>query len=117
MKKHLKNFIFFQKSIDNLKKIIYDYGILKDTKERGEKMNTTLLKSKMVLFGDTNTTLGKALGIAYQTVSAKINNTNGAEFTQGEILKIKNRYELTPKEVDEIFLTNKYLKKDTNNAD
>ena len=80
-------------------------------------MNTTLLKSKMVLFGDTNTTLGKALGIAYQTVSAKINNTNGAEFTQGEILKIKNRYGLTPKEVDEIFFNEQVSKKDTNKAD
>lgn len=66
-------------------------------------MNTTLLRSKMVLFGDNNSTLGEALGIAYQTVSAKINNTNGAEFTQGEITKIKRRYNLSPNEVDEIF--------------
>lgn len=80
-------------------------------------MNTTLLKSKMVLFGDNNTTLGKALGIAYQTVSAKINNTNGAEFTQGEILEIKNRYELTAKEVDEIFFNSEVSKKDTGNGD
>ena len=36
-------------------------------------MNTTLLKSKMVLYRDTNTTLGKALGVSYQTVSAKLN--------------------------------------------
>lgn len=66
-------------------------------------MNTVLLKSKMVLFGDTNMTLGKALNIAYQTVSAKINNTNGAEFTQGEIKTIKQRYNLTATEIDEIF--------------
>lgn len=66
-------------------------------------MNTVLLKSKMVLFGDTNMTLGKALNIAYQTVSAKINNTNGAEFTQGEIKAIKQRYNLTATEIDEIF--------------
>ena len=66
-------------------------------------MNTALLKSKMVLFGDTNMTLGKALNIAYQTVSAKINNTNGAEFTQGEIKEIKKRYNLTATEIDQIF--------------
>ena len=66
-------------------------------------MNTVLLKSKMVLYGDTNMTLGKALNIAYQTVSAKINNTNGAEFTQGEIKTIKQRYNLTATEIDEIF--------------
>lgn len=76
-------------------------------------MNTTLLKSKMVLYGDNNTTLGKALNIAYQTVSAKINNTNGAEFTQGEITKIKERYNLTPNEIDEIFFNFKVSQKDT----
>lgn len=70
-------------------------------------MNPALLRSKMVLKGDTNSTLGEFLGIAYQTVSAKINTTNGAEFTQGEITKIKNRYNLTPEEVNEIFFTTK----------
>lgn len=76
-------------------------------------MNTAMLKSKMVLFGDNNTTLGEALGIAYQTLSTKINNTNGAEFTQGEILTIKKRYKLTPDEVDEIFFNFEVSKKDT----
>ncbi len=76
-------------------------------------MNTNLLRAKMVLFGDNNTTLGQFLGLAYQTVSAKINNTNGAEFTQGEIMKIKNRYNLNPQEVDEIFFNNKVSLKDT----
>ena len=76
-------------------------------------MNTALLKSKMVLFGDNNSTLGKALGIAHHTVSAKINSTNGAEFTQGEIAIIKKRYNLTPNEIDEIFFNLKVSKKDT----
>lgn len=76
-------------------------------------MNTILLRSKMVLFGDNNTTLGKALGIAYQTLSSKINNTNGAEFTQGEIRTIKERYNLTPNEIDEIFFNFKVSQKDT----
>lgn len=76
-------------------------------------MNTVLLKSKMVLFGDTNTTLGKALNLAYQTVSAKINNTNGAEFTQGEISIMKYRYNLTPDEVDKIFFNQIVSGKDT----
>ena len=76
-------------------------------------MNPNKLRSKMVLFGDTNTTLGKALDIAYQTFSAKINATNGAEFTQGEIQTIKDRYNLTAEEVDEIFFNQKVSKKDT----
>ena len=80
-------------------------------------MNTMLLRSKMVLNQDNNTTLGKFLGIAYQTVSAKINNTNGAEFTQSEIKKMKYRYNLTPNEIDQIFFNIEVSKKDTKDAD
>ncbi len=80
-------------------------------------MNTKLLRSKMVLFEDNNNTLGEFLNIAYQTVSTKINNTNGAEFTQGEIMKMKKRYELTPDEIDKIFFDKEVSKKDTKNAD
>ena len=35
--------------------------------------------------GDTGTTLSQYLGMARSTFSAKINETKGAEFTQGEI--------------------------------
>ena len=68
-------------------------------------MNTNLLKSKMVLFADTNATLAKAIGLSPQRLSAKINATKGAEFTQNEILSIKNRYSLTIEEVENIFFS------------
>lgn len=68
-------------------------------------MNTRLLKSKMVLFGDTGSELADALGISRQQLSAKMNETNGAEFTQGEIKIIKTRYDLSCTDVDEIFFT------------
>ncbi len=66
-------------------------------------MNKRLLKSKMVLFGDTNATLATAIGISPQRLSAKINQTDGADFTRAEIECIKNRYHLTVKEVIHIF--------------
>ena len=66
-------------------------------------MNAKLLKSKMVLFGDTGAVLADALGISRQQFSAKLNETNGAEFTQNEIKMIKARYSLTSEEVDYIF--------------
>ena len=47
--------------------------------------------------------LAKAIGISLQRLNAKINETGGAEFTQGEIQGIKERYKLTPDEVDNIF--------------
>lgn len=66
-------------------------------------MNKRLLESAMKAYGDTGATLSKFLGIARSTFSAKINETNGAEFTQGEISKIKGRYSLDATEIDKIF--------------
>lgn len=66
-------------------------------------MNKNALKAKMVLHGDTGATLSEALGISRQTFSAKINEKDGAEFTQGEISIIKTRYSLTPDEISNIF--------------
>lgn len=65
-------------------------------------MNTKLLRSVMVLNGDTNATLADFLGITEQSVSNKINE-NGTEFKQGEIAKIKARYNLDSDMVDRIF--------------
>ena len=47
-------------------------------------MNKLKLESIMRLHGDTGTTLSKYLGMARSTFSAKINETNGAEFSQNE---------------------------------
>lgn len=65
-------------------------------------MNKELLRSIMVLHGDTNKDLAKLLEITEQSVSGKINE-NGTEFKQGEIAKIKDRYNLTPEQVESIF--------------
>ena len=65
-------------------------------------MNSKLLRSVMVMFGDTNATLAEFLGITEQSVSNKINE-NGTEFKQGEIAKIKSRYNLDSEMVDRIF--------------
>lgn len=65
-------------------------------------MKKELLRSIMVLHGDTNKDLAEYLGISEQSVSNKINE-NGTEFKQGEISKIKARYNLTGDQVDRIF--------------
>lgn len=65
-------------------------------------MNAKLLRSVMVLNGDTNATLAEFLGITEQSVSNKINE-KGTEFKQGEIAKIKARYNLDNDMVDRIF--------------
>lgn len=69
-------------------------------------MNSKLLKSIMLLNGDTNKTLAEYLGISEQSVSKKINET-GTEFKQGEISMIKKRYSLTGDQIDSIFFDEK----------
>ncbi len=73
-------------------------------KKEGEpKLNKKLLRSIMILHDDNNDLLAAALGITPQRLSAKMNETGGAEFTQGEIRTIKERYKLTAQEVNDIF--------------
>jgi predicted transcriptional regulator len=69
-------------------------------------MNTKALRSIMVLNGDTNSSLAQLLGISLQSVSNKLNE-NGTEFKQGEIAKIKERYNLTAEQVEAIFFDSK----------
>ena len=66
-------------------------------------MNANILRSKMKLFGDTNASLADAIGCSAQRLSAKINETGGAEFNQSEIKAIKARYNLSHEEIDQIF--------------
>lgn len=69
------------------------------------------LEAMMKLHGDTGTDLAKVLGIARSTFSLKLNEVNGSEFTKGEITKIKDRYDLTAKEVVDIFFSSEVSKK------
>ena len=65
-------------------------------------MKKEQLRSIMVLHGDTNRDLAEYLGISEQSVSNKINE-NGTEFKQGEIARIKTKYNLSSEQIDTIF--------------
>lgn len=65
-------------------------------------MNKALLRSIMVLHGDTNKTLAVYLGISAKSVNDKINE-NGTEFRKGEIAAIAKRYRLTETQIVDIF--------------
>ena len=67
-------------------------------------MDKARFNSVRVLHGDTQGRLAEALGMAQETLSRKLNEQG--EFSQSEIKAIKNRYHLTPDEVDAIFLKN-----------
>lgn len=76
-------------------------------------MNCKLFRSLMVLHGDTNATLAEYLGLTSQSVSNKINE-NGAEFKQGEIFKLKQRWNLDAEMIERIFFDEQVSKKATN---
>ena len=75
-------------------------------------MNSKLLRSVMVLHGDTNSSLAAYLGISEQSACNKINE-NGTEFRKWEIVKIKERYNLDPEMIDRIFFDDDVSKLDT----
>lgn len=72
-----------------------------------KELNKQKLESVMKLHNDNGQTLAQYLGIARPTFSNKLNETRGAEFTQGEIRLIKERYNLSAEEVDMIFFDQK----------
>lgn len=68
-------------------------------------MNKQKLVGIMYENSDTQTTLANAIGISVQRLNAKINGTGGAEFNQGEIQRIKDRYKMDAETVEEVFFT------------
>lgn len=70
-------------------------------------MNKIKLKSVIIANNDTTTSLAKFLGIARATLSAKMNEYRGAEFTQKEIQMMIERYSLSSDDVVAIFFDEK----------
>lgn len=63
-------------------------------------MNERLLKAEMIIYGDDLNSLAEYLGMARQTLARKMNE---ATFTQEEMFKIKNRYDLSDERFVQIF--------------
>lgn len=65
--------------------------------------NINLLKSKMVLKGETQIELAEELGITRPALNVKMNGKS--DFKQSEINIIAKRYELSDEELIEIFFS------------
>lgn len=70
-------------------------------------MNKPLLTSFMVRYGDTQESLAMAMGLSLSRLNAKINERDGAAFTQTEMQFIIDRYSLTRDEAMAVFFTPK----------
>lgn len=66
-------------------------------------MNENFFKGTVIKNGDTYESLAEYLGISAVTLTRKVRPKYESEFTQDEIRRIKEKYHLTPEEVDEIF--------------
>ncbi|MEB8416353.1 helix-turn-helix domain-containing protein [Enterococcus casseliflavus] len=66
-------------------------------------MNKKKLRILLLENDDNQGKLAEYLGISQQTLSKKINEKEGAEFSQTEIKLIKEKYNMSAEEVDEIF--------------
>ena len=66
-------------------------------------MNSKELKIEMMRHNETGEHLSGYLGISRQTLSNKMSEKQGAEFTQSEISKIVEHYKLSSDRMMEIF--------------
>lgn len=68
-------------------------------------MNKPLLKAAMAEFGDTQKSLSSAMGISLSRFNAKLNERDGAAFTQTEMAFIIKRYGLSNDRAMRIFFS------------
>ena len=57
----------------------------------------------MAEYGDTQATLSAAMGLSLSRFNAKVNERNGATFTQAEITFIVERYHISSQKATAIF--------------
>lgn len=67
-------------------------------------MNAALFKYYMAKNRETMLTLAAALGKCKVTVSNCVNGNANSEFSRADIQTLKERWKLTPEQVDKVFL-------------
>lgn len=70
-------------------------------------MNGDLLKGEIRAKAMTQEDVARNIGVSLSRFNAKLNNTNGAEFSLGEVRAIKDLLGLTSYKVDLIFFNEK----------
>ena len=70
-------------------------------------MNRDLLKGEIRAKAMTQESVANNIGVSLSRFNAKLNNTNGAEFSLGEVRAIKDLLRLSATQVDLIFFDEK----------
>lgn len=66
-------------------------------------MNSNLLKGEIRAKAMTQENIARSIGVSLSRFNAKLNGTNGAEFSLGEVRSIKSILGLSAEQVDNIF--------------
>lgn len=68
-------------------------------------MNSNILKGKMREREMTQNAVASKIGMSLSRFNAKLNNSDGAEFSLGEIRSLKELFSLDASQVDQIFFS------------
>lgn len=68
-------------------------------------MNSNILKGKMREHNLTQSAVAATIGLSLSRFNAKLNNSDGAEFSLGEIRSLKELFALDSNQVDQIFFS------------
>lgn len=68
-------------------------------------MNSNILKGKMRERELTQSAVASTIGLSLSRFNAKLNNSDGAEFSLGEIRALKEFFNLDAAQVDQIFFS------------
>lgn len=67
-------------------------------------LNANLIRAKMAEIGVNQAETAKNMGISLSRFNAKLNGTNGAEFSLSDVIALKRVLGLDAQQIDEIFL-------------
>lgn len=68
-------------------------------------MNKDMLKGQIRSLGMTQGDVAEKIGVSLSRFNAKINETDGAEFSLGEVQALKGLLNLNSEQVDQIFFS------------
>lgn len=68
-------------------------------------MNSSILKGKMREQDMTQSIVAARIGLSLSRFNAKLNNSDGAEFSLGEIRSLKELFSLDAAQIDQIFFS------------
>lgn len=68
-------------------------------------MNANMLKGKIKEHNMMQEDVANKIGISLSRFNAKLNGTDNAEFTLGEVKSMVTLFDLAPEQIDEIFFS------------